>query len=472
MNALATSIRNQPDAFTANGAETFSTSKDAIVDLFFLLGGASQDTPLSIIIQKFEETYACDKERAIRILLHLRDIRGGAGRRQLFRDLMLHLERTHQEVAKEIIPYISEFGRFDDLHIFQTRPLKEAAYATIAKALLDPKTAGLCAKWQKRQGPIAIELRNFLKLTPKQYRKLLVNLTNVVESQMCHKEWDQIEYSHVPSLASIRYAKAFNRHEPLRYQAWRDSLASGKTKVNTGAVYPHDVVRSLINGDSSLATEMWNSLPNYTDDTSIMPIVDVSGSMCTEVQGKVQAIDVSISLGMYLAQKNSGPFKNLFVTFTSEPSFVELTGRTLSENLQKTRTAPWGMSTNLQKAFSLLLKKAISSGASQEDMPKMLLCISDMEFNACTEKGTNFQNIEKQYREAGYELPKIVFWNVAGGVNNVPVRFDQSGVALVSGFSPSVIKSVLAAKEFTPLSIVDETIMNERYALPFYSNLV
>ena len=465
MSVLATAIRNLPDAKTANGAETFSTSKNAIVDLFFLIGGASlKTTPVPSLVKLFEEGYEQDAERAIRILLWLRDIRGGAGRREIFRQIMKRLEVTKPALAAELAQFTPEYGRFDDLLIFQTPEVKHAAYATIARALVEKN--GLAAKWMPRKGDVARELREFLELTPKQYRKLLVSLTNVVETQMCAKDWTNINYSHVPSVASLRYAKAYGRHDAARYATWKDAVEKGEAKVNTGALYPHDVVRALKVGDTQLANGVWKQLPNFVGDANILAIADVSGSMEQKIQGEVTAMDVSIALAMYLANKNTGTFANLFMTFTTSPSFVELDPKaSLQKNYEKTARAPWGMSTDLQKAFDLILRTAVQAGATQDDMPEVLLILSDMEFNsACNGMGmTNYQAAAAKFQQAGYKLPRVVFWNLASRVGNVPVRYDQEGVALVSGYSPALLTAVLQAEKFTPMGIVDQVIMSDRY---------
>ena len=74
--------------------------------------------------------------------------------------------------------------------------------------------------------------------------------------------------------------------------------------------------------------------------------------------------------------------------------------------------------------------------------------------------------IRRKYHAAGYEMPKIVFWNLNAHYESTPVRFDDNGVCHVSGFSPAIMKSVLAndLEEFTPYSVMMKTIMNERYA--------
>ena len=464
MNAFVNAIRNTPDALTANGSETYSTTKNPVLDLFFLIGGASlKSTPINTLVTMFEDAYAYDAERAVRILLWTRDIRGGAGRREIFRQVMRRLSETRAALAIQILPKVAELGRWDDLLIFDVPEVKEAAYAVFAKGLLDASTAALAAKWSPRKGKVASELRAFFQLTPKQYRKLIVGLSNTVETKMCALLWEDINYSHVPSVASIRYAKAFNKHDAIRYQDWRSKLTTGETKVNVGAVYPHDVVVSLRHGDQILANEMWNSLPNFMGDGNIMPIVDISGSMYSIVQGRVSAMDISTALGIYCAQKNSGDFKNILMTFSGNPQFVTVDQPTLAANYRRVTDSNVGYDTNMQAAFALLLRTAIHNRVAQKDMPKILLLLSDMQFNSCNKGGTNFDGIRTQYEDAGYELPRICFWNIAGGTSNNPVQFDENNIALISGFSPAIMKSVLKAESFTPEYIMDQTIMIDRY---------
>lgn len=321
MSRLATAIRNTPDALTENGALTHSSSKNALVDLFFMVGGASLNkTPMQAIINLFEDAYQADPERAIRILHWIRDIRGGAGRREIYRRLMKHLEKTRPQVAKQFLRFAPHFGRFDDLLIFDTHEVKKAAFKVYGQALLEKN--GLAGKWAPRQKGQARELREYLRLTPKQYRKLIVGLSKTVEQDMCANNWSEIDYQAVPSLASIRYAKAFARHDGIRYSNFKEALEKGEAKVNTGAIYPHDVVVSLRTGDAQLANSMWNQLPDFVGNANIIAMSDVSGSMMQPIQGNVQAIDVSVALGLYTASKNTGPFADMFMTFSSNPEFV------------------------------------------------------------------------------------------------------------------------------------------------------
>jgi len=341
------------------------------------------------------------------------------------------------------------------------------------KLIEDLSRGSLCAKWQKRKGPIALELRESFGWSPKYYRKRLVELTKVVETQMCSKQWDEINFSHVPSLAMSRYSKAFGKNASDSFTEFKSKLKSGdkSVKVNAGAVYPYDITKNVKYGDAGLADEQWKALPNFIGDAMVLPVVDVSGSMSTPAGGYasksgVSCLDVAISLGLYCSDKNTGPFKDLFLTFSTNSEFVHLTG-TLSHKIAQMSRSNCDMSTDLHKAFEEILRVAKTNDVAAKDMPKVLLIMSDMQFNSCTRYDDSaMQMIRRRYEEAGYEVPQVVFWNL-NAADNVPVKFDEKGVALVSGFSTHILKAVLSCKfdEMTPKGIMLKAIMDERYSL-------
>jgi hypothetical protein len=329
-----------------------------------------------------------------------------------------------------------------------------------------------------RKGEDAARLRSFLGWTPKYYRKRLVELTKVVEQNMCANKWDEINFNHVPSVASSRYKKAFARHTP-KYKEWVEKLVKGDptAKVNAGAVYPYDVLKGVIgayrmsydkaNLDHIVA--QWEALPNYVGDANILPIVDVSGSMMSPAGGYgskslTTCLDVSVSLGLYLADKNKGKFKDTFLTFSDKPELMHLKGNILGK-IQQMSASEWGMSTNLHAAMRKILDVAVKGNVPQEEMPDMLLILSDMQFNSCVRfDDSAMEMIERKFEAAGYKVPKIVFWNL-NAKDNVPVKFDKRDTALVSGFSPAIVKAVLSGnmENFTPEGIMLKAVMNDRY---------
>ena len=453
-------------AFTNNGAVTLQSSSDPVLDLFFLAGASRGKN----IVPVYEAAYAVDPVLTTRVALWMRDCRGGAGEREQFRSYLSFLEKNDPDMAAMIIASgkIPELGRWDDMLVFTHAGLQSMAYAKIADGLSNPNTMGLVAKWMPRQGAVARNLAKWFHMTPRSWRKLLVRSTNVVEQKMCAKEWSEINFSHVPSLAASRYQKAFTKHAPAQYNAWKAALVRGDkgVKVNASTLYPYDVLKSGRWGDLTVSEAQWAALPDYMGDNAkrILPLPDVSGSMTAPVAGIVTAMDVSVSLALYIADRQKGEFHNVVMNFSDKSEIIELTGKTLLDRANEVRGMAWGGSTNLSGAFENLLLFGERHGLTDEDMPEMILVISDMEFNSVG-RMTNMEKIERAYKKAGYTLPEIVYWNVNGRQGNVPVPSGKKGVALIGGFSPAIVKSVLSSKSVTPRDTMLETIMNERYTI-------
>jgi len=463
-----TTVENQNVTLTDNGMVTNPTSLNKCVDLFFSIGsmrGKSKDK----VVNLFNEAYNENPLVASKILFWVRDVRGGAGERDVFRNVISFLTTNSPQTVRKNIGLIPEFGRWDDVLVLLGTELEDDMFSLIKTALSNGD--GLCAKWMPRKGVVANKLRKLFRTTPKQYRKMLVELTNVVESKMCAGDWESIEYSKLPSLASSRYQKSFNKNDNERYNEYKKSLQDGTAKVNAGAVYPYDIVKSMnMGGDVIVSEKQWESLPNWMEGSveRILPVVDVSGSMGVEVGGNpnLSCMDVAISLGMYISERNEGSFKDAFITFSNNPQLQYLTGSLLSR-LTQLRRADWGMSTDLEAVFNLILNQAKMNNVPEGNMPTKILILSDMQFNQATRRDSlGAQSmIEAMYEEAGYTKPDIIYWNLNAKGGNFPVEFDKNGTALVSGFSPSILKSLLGGKNMTPESIMMDTVNDDRYSV-------
>ena len=177
MNAFVNAIANQ-SARTENGMKARKSTANACVDLFFAIGASRGKN----IIPQFTAAFVENDDLALRIAAWARDARGGAGEREVFRQILTHLETANPEAAAKLLAKVPELGRFDDLLIFKTKPMKDKAYTLLGDALRARN--GLAAKWTPRKGEVAAEIRKFFGMTPKQYRKTLVGMTNVVETAM------------------------------------------------------------------------------------------------------------------------------------------------------------------------------------------------------------------------------------------------------------------------------------------------
>jgi hypothetical protein len=475
-NSFVRGIGSNSMARTHNGAATLASSGSALVDFFFISGAARKMTE-EAFVGMFKAAYAEDRNLALRTSLYTRDVRGGAGEREAFRRILRYLDKNDPKALLQVLPRVPELGRWDDLLVVESDTGRELVSSMIRKALLVDGD-GLCAKWMPRKGIEAARVRGMIGLgnSPKRYRKLLVRLSNTVEQKMCAREWESINLEHIPSVAAARYRKALHKHLPERFVQFVEAVKKGEAKVHAGAIFPHDVIKTLV-GDYyktpsqvqiDAAQNQWNALPDFVGEGSFLPVVDVSGSMTSAGYGNttgVAPIHVAVSLGLYLAERNKSAFKNVVMTFSEAPSLIPLVNGNMYQKIKQVFSMPWGMSTNLQAAFAGILKHAKENDVPAYDMPKSLLIISDMEFNACVRDLTNYEAMEEQFRMAGYEMPNVVFWNVNGREGNNPVNFNQRGTALVSGFSPAIVKTVLSAKVVRPIDIVLEAVNVPRYDL-------
>lgn len=446
------------NSVTANNAVTHSTSLDYCVDMFFL-AGASRNMPEKDIITVFERAYAQDKQLAAKILFWSRDARGGAGERRFFQIVMKHIVATYPEVADQLMIHTPVFGYWKD--VFSIEKPDDNNLNWLMHQLEESENKNLLAKWFPRRGPWFSAMHKYMKKSPKEFRQMLVEMTRVVETQMCNRDWSSIEYSKVPSIAMNRYRNAFFKHDGDRMTQYINDVKSGDAKINASVLFPHQLYQAINGGQNADAVEaQWYAMPDYMADSTerILPVCDVSGSMSG------LPMDVSVSLGLYISERNKGIFKDAFITFSEDPEMQYLQG-TVSQRMIQLSNASWGYSTNLQAVFRLILDSAVRESIRPDEMPTKILIISDMEFNEAADRNTNLDAIRAEYTRWEYAMPEIVFWNVNGRMGNSPAQVQDNGVGLVSGFSPSILKTILKGKIYGPRELMLDTVMTDRYKL-------
>ena len=201
-----------------------------------------------------------------------------------------------------------------------------------------------------------------------------------------------------------------------------------------------------------------------------MVVADSSGSMACRIDpnNNISAMTVANALAVYFSERCSGQFKDQYITFSSRPQWVNLSNcKTLHDKLAKAYSYNIVEDTNIEKTFDLILKTAVDNNMSQEDLPSTVLCISDCEFNSMVYGRPDmklFQNINQKFENAGYCMPKLVFWNVNSRSGAIPVKSNGNGFpcALVSGFSTNVVKMVLNG-ELDPYKALVTELNKERY---------
>jgi len=447
---------------TENDAVTFIRSGSSLLD-FYAQAGAMRDKT-SEALDLFKKAFAEDRQKAVRILFYLRDVRGGQGERTLFRICLEWLGTDVPEVFEKIVGYVSEYGRWDDIFFDNDKCFD--VIKTQLKVDENSDKPSLLAKWlptinasSKTTKAKARFMAGKLGFSEVDYRVMIRSIRKkikAVEEKMSARIWKEIDYSSVPSQASRIYRNAFKKHDEVRYNQFIENAEKGEVKIQAGTLYPYQIYKTAKNDYSRTLEALWNQLPDYTMGKNALVVADVSGSMDGD------PISVSVSLALYFAERNKGQFQNHFITFSGNPRLQRIQGNTLLDKMNSIEQSEWEMNTNLQAVFDLILNTAIRNSTPVSEMPETIYIISDMEFDDACDARTNFEVIKEKYSVSGYKIPNIVFWNVNASGKNLPTQKNENGVALVSGLSPVIFK--IAVENKTPEQVMDDTINSERYS--------
>lgn len=493
---------------TENGALGYKTTGKALLDLNFKLS-SMRNWDENKIWTEFLMAYNENPTLAVVWLMFARDCRGGGcGERRTFRVIINRLAYENPDLVIKLLPLIPEYGRWDDVvEIFcgdVPCKVRDAALELIAKQLhkdagdaMSGKPVSLAAKWlpslatsSKDTRCKAEQIRTALGVTPKQYRKVLSSLRSylkIVEQKISANQWQDVSYESVPSKAGLLYRDAFSRHDADRYNQYLEDVRSGKANMNADVLFPYEIVHAYM-GDSYWDDDQikpydetlelkWKNLPNGVEnDRGTLVVVDGSGSMSTQIGStKLTCHDVARSLGIYFAERLTGPFRNSFITFSARPKVVRFNGVESLRNKLGTLIRENDCSnTDIEKTFDLILRTAVENHMKQEEMPANVLVITDCEFDGIQrsydwEAGEwnetdprLFDAIARKFEDFGYKLPRLVFWNVCSRSETIPVKENDLGVALVSGFSQNIADMVLSG-ELDPWKLLVDKLHSERY---------
>ena len=484
-------LRNEDNkTVTTNGENGYKSTLSDILDLSTEIGNSrflDDDTLFNKLIDAQNE----DELLYAKLVFYARDIRQGGGDKTLGR---FGLITIYKDIDLSKIPLlvtlIAEYGSFKDIMYLLASPIededKELALSQYLNSLLElddaNEQASLLAKYMPtettKDPTMKTVYRKFMKyvdITPKEYRKRNTRIRkklDIVETKLTEKRYEDIDYSRVPSQANLKYRDAFIRNDGERYSDYLDRVDSGDEKINSSTLAPYQIVDKVRYDDSDSLNTLWNNIPAPSNNgLEVLPVVDVSGSMTG------LPMDVAISLGIFLSEHNEGQFKNHFITFSSEPKLKTIKGNTIRNKVLNMQSSEWGMNTNLEKTFNLILKTAINNNLSQEELPESLLIISDMQFDEATGSygfhsvptpdDTFFEKMKHKFEQHGYKLPFLVFWNVGYG-NTKPVVKTTKNTILVSGFSQNIFNSICNLdlndlENYTPLKALLEILESDRY---------
>ena len=507
MNELLKGLKMESNVtHTTNGAVTYKSTLNKVYDLFATgaaMRSASDDDCKLLFMKAYEE----DHELALKCLFYLRDVRGGQGERRFFRVSMNWLANKYPKEAKNLVRFIPEFGRWDDLYCLMDSPVEKEVFKFMyEQALLDVscKTPSLLGKWLKSENTsskesrrLATKTRESFNLTPREYRKMLSALRgkiNIVETLMSQNRWNEIEFDKLPSRAGLIYKNAFAKHDVTK-ERYERFIKDTNTKVNAGTLYPYDVVHEAVKLFSGrgwysdyrinvpaddvnrlAVNKYWDNLTDYFNNATLnaLAVVDTSGSMTSSVGNtNIHPLDVGISLGLYCADKAKGPFHGHFISFSSRPRLIETEGIDFCDKVCRIYRQNLCENTNIEATFDLVLDTALRNHLKQADLPKTLIVISDMQFDAgrsyyardynhSNRTRSLMENIEAKWNSHGYKMPKLVYWNVnaASGGGNIPMQ-DKEGVTYVSGASPVIFEMIMSGK--TSIDLMLDKLLSDRY---------
>ncbi len=477
--------RQSNHTYTENGALTYSSTQSHCLDLFSTIG-ALREAGEAEIQNRFWSAWAEDANTAFRLLFFARDVRGGLGERRVFRILLKEMAQLVPDVVVRHIPYVAEYGRFDDLLVLLDTPCEKPLLDYLKKQLqqdihaMEQKqpSVSLLAKWlpsvnasNAETVKTAKKLAKAFSMSEKAYRKTLSALRayiDILENYLRKREYT-FSYENQPSKALFQYRKAFLRNDEQRYKAFLQAVQSGTVTLHTSTLTPYDIVKKAFQAqtqeEKAALDTTWNALPDETTNENTLVVIDGSGSMYGNYGGNVIPAMVALSLGIYLAEHNTGIFQNHFITFSENPVLVEIKGKDIFEKVQYCEGFNEVANTNIQKVFELILQTAKKNNVPQSQLPSSIVIVSDMEFDYCTKDAniTNFEYAKKLYAKNGYTLPKLVFWNVASRNQQQPVTKNEKGVALVSGFTPKIF-SMLSSGSLDPYGYMMDILNQERYA--------
>ena len=481
---------------TLNGAKTHSSTGHACLDFFAVAGGMRYRRPADQI-DLFDRAYIETPELAMKLLFHLRDIRGGMGERRLFRTLLRHVAFTWPESARKNVAYIAEFGRWDDVLCLLGTPACKQAEEVIKKQLAEDEAAlrrreageedahiSLLAKWlpsdnasSPRTRQTAKRLFAALKMSQRDYRRLVTSLRariGLTECQLTRKRPEKVNYEAVPAQAMLKYRGAFERADRRRFNEYLTGVECGEKRIHTETLFPYEVLRPFFKGGYGSAfrpkgmkalEQLWDFLPGTVGNVNAISVVDTSGSMYCSLSLLKPAL-ISQAMGLYCAERCKGVFHNHLITFESMPHLVEIHGKTLRDKFRYIRSLPWGNSTNLEAVFDLILRTAVNSRAQQEELPRVIYIFSDMEFNFCMTDAdkTVYENARERFEAFGYHMPAVVFHNVNSWQMQTPVRARTRGTALTSGASTHALAHKFDGN-VTPMEHMLRVLGSERYAM-------
>lgn len=427
-------------AYTENGARAYKFTQSPLLDFFY--NGYSHRFNPKTVVSLVDGAMKEDILLTLRTIFYIRNFRNnsGCGERDVFRVALREFVKQNEPLFLKnvvILDWVEKYGRFDD--ILALIGISDKVDSVIGKYILDKLTDDM----KKATMPMSMKLSS-------EFPSLLAKwLPSANASKAMKKYWS-----------------LFKKNDGERFESFIDAVNKGTAKINASTIFPHEIVKMCLSNPHEKYDALWNNLPDFFSNGSAkanwLPVIDVSGSMLAR-SGSVVPMHAAIGIGLYVAERNTGIFKNEFVTFSGNPSFLHVKGNDLRAKINHIFNAPWGLNTDIEKVFDILLDEALKHNVSEEEMPKNIIIISDMEFDCATYNTdkTTFESICSKYKAHGYTVPKIIFWNVSGNSIHTPVLHDTVDTVLIGGYKPGMYDVILGSK--TPADFMNNILNSDEY---------
>ncbi|CUA70313.1 putative protein L728 [Acanthamoeba polyphaga mimivirus] [Rhizoctonia solani] len=343
------------------------------------------------------------------------------------------------------------------------------------------------------------------------YRRWVISplrrFIDVTEVKMSSQKWSRINYKRVPAECMNKNKNVFFKHDEKRLISYLADVAIGKSSISGATLLPHELLiealkvhnrgrivprmprgfegfqrtavqqeiqRRFEETNKKIIDAQWNALLNRVKESgaleSSLGLVDVSGSMGSidrlpqTAREPIQPIFPAVALGLALAALAKPPFNNMFITFSAAPELLTLPPGGIVDQAKWMVRTRWQMNTDYEAVFlKLILPAAVKNKVEPEDMVKRLFVFSDMQFDQSVHKSpsngenawqTTHDRVANAFKEAGYEPPEIVYWNLQRRTTK-PVLKDTPGTALLTGFSANMMKLFMAGEDVEDMVEID-----------------
>lgn len=464
---------------TQNGAKAYKSTLNKNLDFFNLAGNYMKEKEIGDL---FEDAYFENIHTALLNLIRMRDIRnGGLGVRSNYRFCLKRLAKLDKNLAIYLAYITPEIGRWDDIFVLldeDVDPFVRENILNLIETTLHDDTdkvlaaiesnnqeleISLLAKWlpnpkskNEKVNRYAGLIMKHLKINQRDYRYLKSDLSkflNVVEQKITNQDYNSIDYSKLPTKALRRYQRLFKKVDEEKFGKYLESLKNGTQKVKTTGLYPYEIIKPLFtnrdNADITLIQSLWDGINRSEIKKNTIVCADCSGSMYTSVN-RIEALPLlnSISLAILMSESIKGPFKDHFISFGSRPKLVDLsTRKRINDKVDKIWRFNNIYSTNIMAVYKLILEASKQITDPNEYIERLII-VSDMQFDQAMTNKTPYEEAKALFDEAKIPFPEVIFWNVNSQNVSIPVKPNECGVKLVSGYSSNIVDELVKSESF------------------------